>query len=98
MSFALDRRAPAPANVGRSQFGTGSRAGLCPGARRACMSGDSAMAVCRIPSGPVTRVRTSASYSMPARRASTWPSSPKPKFEYSTADPTSRASWCRERN
>ena len=66
MSFVLDRRAPAPANVGRSQFGTGSRAGLCPGARRACISGESAMPVWRIPSGPV-HARADESFVVHAR-------------------------------
>ena len=60
-SFALERSAPAPASVGRSQFAVGSSACVWPPARRAFNAGVSAMLVSRMPSGPVMRAFTSAS-------------------------------------
>ena len=50
-SLAVERSAPAPASVGRSQFLTGAPNALWPVASRAFSSGDSVMRVLLIPSG-----------------------------------------------
>ena len=65
-SFVVDRSAPAPANVGRSQFDVGVSDAWCPAASRERMSSERVIAVRVMPSGPRMRVRTSASYSSPA--------------------------------
>ena len=54
-SLAVERRAPAPARVGRSQWAAGSRAPSCGFAIRARIRGVRAMDVLAIPSGPVMR-------------------------------------------
>ena len=61
MSFAVERRAPAPANVGESQLPTGSSSRLCPVAMRARTAGGSVIPVDAMPNGPVIRARTNAS-------------------------------------
>lgn len=61
ISFAVDRSAPAPASVVTFQLPTRSSLLLCPEARRAFMSRDSAIHVLFMPSGAQIRVRTSDS-------------------------------------
>ena len=61
MSLTVDRNAPAPASVGRSQLGVTSPRAVCPTDMRDLMPAGSVMAVSFIRSGPSTRSTSAAS-------------------------------------
>ena len=93
MSFRVERSAPAPANVGMSQFGTDVT-------RRIVALREVLLHPRRQrDAGVIHPERLQHAfdqqrllYVMPARRASATPSSPTPRFEYSYCDPMSRVS------
>jgi hypothetical protein len=60
-SFALERSAPAPASVGKSQFLAIPPLGSCPATRRFRSGSESVMVVLFIFSGSRMRARTSSS-------------------------------------